>query len=240
MKQALRQGGSNALNVYSNNMGGGLLGWATFPSSYASQAADGRRGDPQRLAAWRLGAPYNQGDTATHEVGHWLGLYHTFQGGCQKTQRLRRRHAGGDVAGFRLPDRPRLVHGRRPRTRSDRELHGLHGRLVHVRVHGGSGGAHERAVDGLPVRLVDFGPPSLTRRRTSLLPVHHVHHVHPVHPVHNVHHVHPVHYPSFATAQSTSTLPSLQTHAVARVDGRSTPVDDSIRSQSFAVNGWPA
>jgi hypothetical protein len=84
MKAALHEGDSETLNVYSADIGGGLLGWAYFPQSYnggAGATNDGVVILDESMPGGTAGK-YALGDTLTHEVGHWLMLEHTFAGGC--------------------------------------------------------------------------------------------------------------------------------------------------------------
>ncbi|KAI1912213.1 low affinity high capacity ammonium permease [Ophidiomyces ophidiicola] len=85
MKRALRKGGYNTLNLYLLPALGQLLGYCYFPTR-AQPGTETFIRDGCTIVSTSLpggsNAPYNLGKTSTHEVGHWMGLLHTFEGGC--------------------------------------------------------------------------------------------------------------------------------------------------------------
>jgi hypothetical protein len=102
MKSLLADDDPATLDVYSASLGQFLLGWAWFPSDFTEFSTsefgplprffDGVvidfRSVPQPVGNTEgdtrvfPDGTYEEGDTLTHEVGHWLELFHTFQGGC--------------------------------------------------------------------------------------------------------------------------------------------------------------
>jgi hypothetical protein len=88
MRKELHRGKKRDLNLYvaAPTERGALqvLGYATFPQRpHRKLATDGVVIHHGAMPGGRFRG-YNKGDTAVHETGHWLGLYHTFQGGCGK------------------------------------------------------------------------------------------------------------------------------------------------------------
>ena len=86
MKRTLRRGGTDALNLYSTTAGP-YLGWAYLPDIVTKPGQahlDGIVVDWESMlgTSTAYAGRYDQGETATHEVGHWLNLEHTFYGGC--------------------------------------------------------------------------------------------------------------------------------------------------------------
>ncbi|MEO5877097.1 MAG: zinc metalloprotease [Streptosporangiaceae bacterium] len=90
IKRLLHRGGAQTLNLYTASVGDEILGFSTFPQWVGkSQILDGVVVDYRSLPGGAY-QHFNLGYTAVHETGHWLGLFHTFENGCN--------HPGDGVA----------------------------------------------------------------------------------------------------------------------------------------------
>jgi len=87
MKTSLKRGNDGTLNVYTTS-GGAYLGWAYLPeiTDTAQAYLDGIVIDWRTVpgASNEYAGEFDEGDTLTHEAGHWLNLEHTFYGGCNR------------------------------------------------------------------------------------------------------------------------------------------------------------
>nr|BFE87218.1 zinc metalloprotease [Planobispora longispora] len=79
----MRRGGPETLNLYVAQLGRLVLGYSTYPHQYAgAPVLDGVVVDWRSLPGGSL-RDFDRGYTGVHEIGHWLGLLHTFENGCQ-------------------------------------------------------------------------------------------------------------------------------------------------------------
>ncbi len=90
VKNLIRWPSTKYLNVWvvktiniNTGTAGTVLGFAQFPTDLASSPnTDGIVMRADYLGNIQTGNTNNAGRTLTHEVGHWVGLYHPFQSGC--------------------------------------------------------------------------------------------------------------------------------------------------------------
>ena len=71
----------NYLNIWVCDLSGGILGYATPPSSFNNPDDGVVIGYNYFGTLGTVQAPYNKGRTCTHEVGHWLNLDHLWGSG---------------------------------------------------------------------------------------------------------------------------------------------------------------
>ncbi|KAH7345513.1 hypothetical protein B0J17DRAFT_563330, partial [Rhizoctonia solani] len=85
MKQSLRKGNASALNVYTGCFSDIVgTGYATFPADYSSAPMDDGVLIRYTTLPGGTNASWDLGRILTHEVGQWVGLYHTSSGGCSE------------------------------------------------------------------------------------------------------------------------------------------------------------
>jgi hypothetical protein len=78
---------ANVMNIYIGEMRGGVLGMCPFPFFGPEDSAiHGCVVHPGAIVGdTEFGFEgYNEGGTTTHEIGHGLGLWHVWQGGCNR------------------------------------------------------------------------------------------------------------------------------------------------------------